>query len=139
MVSRERNGYRHAALWAGVPTRACRPLREDANKYDELCDLTPNVIEPSSYWSAMRLARHVLIALAAGVGTYFALVLAALFVAGAVSCTKNCSAAAEFLNDAYPWPMLLGIGVALAVAAWTLRRLRRSCHVLRERQRSRER
>jgi hypothetical protein len=73
----------------------------------------------------MRLARHVLIAVAAGAATYFALILAALFAAGAVSCTKNCSAVAEFLNDAYPWPMLLGMGVSLVVAAWTLRRLRR--------------
>lgn len=73
----------------------------------------------------MRLARHVLIALATGAATYFTLILAALFAAGAVSCTENCTAVAEFLNDAYPWPMLLGIGVSLVVAAWTLRRLRR--------------
>lgn len=73
----------------------------------------------------MRFALHLLLALAAGTATYFALVLTALLAAGAVSCTKNCSGVAEFLNDAYPWPMVFGIGLSLAVAGWMLRRLRR--------------
>lgn len=73
----------------------------------------------------MRFALHLLLALAAGTATYFALVLAALLAAGALSCTENCSAVAEFLNDAHPWPMLVGIGLSLVVAGWMLRRLRR--------------
>jgi len=73
----------------------------------------------------MRLALRLLIALAAGVATYLLLLLAVLLaVGGAVSCTNSCTDTAEFLNDAYPWPMIVGIGVSVGSAAWTLRRLR---------------
>ena len=48
---------------------------------------------------------------------YFMLVFAALIAAGgAVSCTNNCTDVAQFLNDAYPWPMIFGIALALGVA-----------------------
>jgi len=72
----------------------------------------------------VRLLLHLAIALAIGTSMYFMLVFAALIAAGAVSCTNNCTDVAQFLNDAYPWPMIGGIVVAAATAALTLRRLR---------------
>jgi hypothetical protein len=73
----------------------------------------------------VRLLLHLAIALAIGTSIYFMLVFAALIAAGAVSCTNNCTDVAQFLNDAYPWPMIGGIVVAAATAALTLGRLRR--------------
>ncbi len=73
----------------------------------------------------MRLLCHLAVVLGLGIATYFILVFAALLAAGgAVSCTTTCTDVAQFLNDAYPWPMIGGIAVAAATAALTLRRLR---------------
>lgn len=73
----------------------------------------------------VQLLRHLAVAVMVGVATYFILLFAALLAAGAVSCTNNCTDVAQFLNDAYPWPMIGAIAVAAATAGLTLRRLRR--------------
>lgn len=73
----------------------------------------------------MQLPRHLAVAVLVGVVTYFILLFAALLAAGGLSCTNNCTDVAQFLNDAYPWPMIGAIAVAAAAAGTTLGRLRR--------------
>jgi len=47
-----------------------------------------------------------------------------LVVTGEVSCDEVCSPASEFLNDAYPFPMIAAIAVSLAAAFRAVRRKR---------------
>jgi len=47
---------------------------------------------------------------------YGALIVLDVAVSGEVSCYETCSPTSEFLNDAYPWPMIFGIALALGVA-----------------------
>ena len=62
-----------------------------------------------------RVLRVALFAVVA-ILVYGAQIVLSVAVSGEVSCYETCSPTSEFLNDAYPWPMIFGIALALGVA-----------------------
>jgi hypothetical protein len=64
-----------------------------------------------------RAALFVLVAIT----VYVALLAVMLAVTGEVSCDEVCSPASEFLNDAFPVPMIAGIAFSLGIAFLVVR------------------